>query len=137
MKTRSTAGSLPAGWLATGLGGVVGAGGGFFLGIGMAEWMETVDPGEGFEGLGRLILGAAIGIFLGAAVGAAASLKLFRHQRAVASGLIFATLASLAIVVIGGLGALVIPWNLGEVGAALSAVVSVVVAAWSSRKLCA
>lgn len=81
------------GWMATALGGTIGA---IVCGTaGMLVAIAYVDSGdyEGLEGLGVLVIGTILAGLVGAALGAAGALKLRGHSRPVASGIVFSIAA--------------------------------------------
>ena len=95
MTTNDRTSKLPAGWLATAIGGAAGAVMGAMLLFAAATAYLDRMSNEGLEGLFQALLAGAIGAFLGGAAGAAGLLRALGHTRPVASGLAFSSIVLL------------------------------------------
>lgn len=112
--------SLPAGWLATTLGGMLGVGGGGFAGLTASIAYVDTYQDSGLEGITTIVVGGLIGAFIGAAAGAAALLRLRRHSRALASGIAFSVFGTILLLLVAILGSMVVPEELHEVLGAIA-----------------
>jgi hypothetical protein len=127
---------FPRGWLATLVGGVLGAG---LVGIiGMAAgwaWADAYGTG-GFEDLIYPAIGTCIGAWFGSALGAAVLLKLRHHQRPLMSGFVFAVVGVMLIVALFAFGSNLLPQAFNEtIGVAVIIVVPPVGAALIARRI--
>lgn len=127
---------FPRGWLATLAGGVSGVAVVGVLGV-VAGWAYAGAYGTG--GLEDLIypaIGACVGAWFGAALGAAGLLKLRHHSRPIASGFVFAVIGTMLIVALVAFGSYFLPQGFNEtVGVAVIIVVPPVGAALVTRRL--
>ena len=128
---------LPRGWFATAAGGALGTIAGGFLGIALSgAYVDAYENYEGYDGLGTLIVGTVLVAAVGAVLGAAGTLKIFRHDRPVASGLTFAIAAVLIVLLLGSVGQLIVPQELHDgIGALLLFTVSPLLAGIASRSI--
>lgn len=94
---RTQATGLPAGWLASALGGFVGTfvGGclGYVAGIFYADTYQT----DGLEGLFTMFVAALFGGVIGAAVGVFSALKVKNYERPGVSAFVFTFVAALLL----------------------------------------
>ncbi len=86
---------LPAGWLATAIGGAAGAVMGAMLLFAAATAYLDRASNDGLEALVQALFAGAIGALLGGAAGAAGLLRALGHTRPVASGLAFSLIVLL------------------------------------------
>ena len=135
--TRASTTELPRGWFATAAGGVLGTLTGGFIGMAISSaYADAYQNNDGFEGLGTIIVGTALMAAIGAVLGAAGALKIFRHNRPVASGATFSVLAVFIMLILGSVGQLIVPQELHDsIGAVLLLTLSPVIAAIASRSI--
>lgn len=133
----TTAAGLPSGWLATAVGGTLGTIGGGIFGVALSSaYVDTYQPNSGFEGLGTVIVGAALMALIGAVFGAAGALKLRRCNRPVASGVTFTVAGAAILLLLGSVGQLVVPAELhDDIGAVLLFTLSPILAGITSRSI--
>ena len=126
---------LPRGWFATAAGGVLGTIAGGFLGVAVSSaYADAYQSNEGLEGLGTIIAGTVLMGVVGAVLGAAGALKIFCHDRPVASGLTFAMAAVLIALLLGSVGQLIVPQELHDgIGAIVLFTLSPLLAGITSR----
>ena len=132
---KATNSGLPRGWFATAAGGVLGTIAGGFLGlVASGAYVDANQSYEGFEGLETIIVGTVLMGVIGAVLGVAGALKVFRHDRPVASGFTFAVAAGMILLLLGSIGQMIVPQELHDgIGALLLFTVSPVLGGILSR----
>jgi hypothetical protein len=126
---------LPTGWLATAIGGTLGA-----AALGAATFFGSLayfdrQPDSDLGDLGWAFLWAALGIYIGGVLGAAFALRLRNYDRAVVSGVLFAALVTALLLGWAFLaGQVMHTWDEGLLFF-LAITTSVGISAWAARKV--
>ena len=127
---------LPTGWLATLIGGVVGGLLGGFLGLMAGIAYADRNGTGGLEDLVYPLYATPVGAWFGAALGAAALLRVFHRSSPTASGFLFAAIDVVAMVVLFAIGEIFTPQEFNEtIGVVAITVMPPVVAAIVARWL--